>query len=447
MIESRVRRFLAARSLLDASDRVAVAYSGGPDSTALLLVLRRIHPDTAAIYVNHQLRDDESVREEHFIKDFCASRSIPLVIERIRWRSRPANLEENARKRRYAHLTKAAREHGFTKVALAQHRDDAVETFLQRLMRGSGPRGLGRLASRRGIFIRPFLEIPRVDIDRYLHQEQIPFFTDTSNLDIRFLRNRIRHDLLPLLEKNYNPRVRQALAKAAEWLGEQNELLDELMKPYSNTIREEGSRILMMKKELSRCSDALKKQLLRMALQKADPHLRPDAALLQHLLRLLKKDGENLELPGFLMVKSVSDAIVFVAKTGEAGFHEIDIPGAGSYFFPPGDSLLIFSMQQDFVFTDNPNVAYVDADRAAFPLRARNWKKGDRFHPLGMNGTQKLSDYWIDRKIPRRQRKSIPLIFKDDDLVWVAGHRLSHDFRISETTKRALKIELKKRHV
>lgn len=444
-METKVRQFLTTHSLLEPSDRLAVAYSGGPDSTCLLALMRAIHPDTSAIYINHHLRGDESQNEEDFVREFCRQRNIPLFVEHIRWKRRPSNLEETARKRRYLHLTKASREHGFTKVALAHHRDDAAETFLLRLLRGAGPRGLAGPPPKRGIFIRPLLTVSRREIEEFLKKQQMPFFTDSSNFELRFLRNRIRQDLLPQLENAYNPQIRNALSKASAWIHEQNLLLEELMKPVAACIRQQDGRVSVLKKDLSALSIPLRKEVLRLALFAADPGLRPDAGLLQRLLEKVAAE-ENLELPGFLMVESSRDEIVFTAKSGPTGFHEIDIPCAGSYAFPPGGLLLIFSMHASSAFTENADVAYVDAEKAPFPLRVRNWKKGDRFRPLGMEGTQKLSDFWIDRKVPRTQRKRIPLVYKDDDLVWVAGHRLSHDFRVTESTRSVLKIQLSGTH-
>lgn len=445
-MEARVREFLAAHSLLDSSDRVAVAFSGGADSACLLVLLRTIHPDTSAIYVNHHLRGEESNREEHFVVDFCKARGIPLFVEHIRWKRKSSNLEETARKRRYLHLSKVAAEHCFQKVALAHHQDDLAETFLQRLLRGTGPRGLAGPQPKRGIFIRPLLTLTRHEILEFLEQQQIPFFTDTSNFDPRFLRNRIRHDLLPYLERGYNPKIRVALTKAALWIGEQNLLVEELLQPLKSLISKENRHVRIEKKKLQKLSVPLQKALLRIGLLEADPGFRPDAAVFERLLAFLTTE-ETMELPGFLMVESGRDAIVFRTKTGPAGLYEIEVPGAGSYDFLPGNSVLIFSLLEDFGFTKDREVAFVDADLAAFPLRVRNWKRGDIFRPLGMKGTRKLSDFWIDLKVPRSDRKRVPLIFKDDNLVWVAGYRLSEDFKITDSSRRVLKIELKKSHV
>ena len=447
MLEARVRQFLAAHSLLEPDDRLLVAYSGGPDSTSLLLLMMEIHPGTAAVYVNHQLRGEESRREEEFVCDFCEKRGIRLFVERLEWHRRPSNLEEAARKRRYLHLHKAAREHGYTKVALAHHREDVAETFLLRLLRGSGPHGLsGPAAKRGGMFIRPLLTASRNEIRAYLKDHEVPYFIDTSNLDPQFIRNRIRHETLPYLEKTFNPQIVEALNRTALWIGEQNRLLAELLKPFAHCIRLENRQVRVMKRDLESLSDPLKKELLRLALRRADPSLRPDSGVFSRLLRILETQ-ENLELPGFLMVESSGESIVFKGKSGPAGSFELDVPGAGIYSFPPAESVLVFSQESRAEFTEAPDVVYVDAEKAGFPLTVRNWKRGDRFHPLGMAGTRKLSDFWIDRKVPRAERKRVPLVFKNDDLVWVAGFRLSHRFRIVETTRKFLRIELKRADV
>lgn len=446
MLETRVRQFLAAHSLLEPEDRLLVAYSGGPDSTSLLLLMQAMHPETAAAYVNHQLRGDESRREEEFVRSFCEQRKIPLFVERLEWRKKPSNIEETARKRRYLHLTKIAREHGYSKVALAHHKDDVAETFLQRLLRGSGPHGLSGPALRRGIFIRPLLAVSRDEIRSYLKERDVPYFIDTSNMDPRFVRNRIRHELLPYLEKNYNPQIRETLSRTALWIREQNRLLAELLKPFEHCIRVENGVVRVLKRDMKGLSDPLKKELLRLALQQADPTLRPDSGLFGRLLRTLEME-ENLELPGFLMVESTPEAIVFAAKSGPAGHFEMDVPGPGTYAFLPGESVLLFTREPRAEFTGNPDVVYVDAEKAEFPLTVRNWKKGDRFQPLGMTGSRKLSDFWIDRKVPRAERTRVPLVLKNDNLVWVAGFRLNHEFRITESTKTVLRIELKRAHV
>lgn len=442
-MDAKVRQFIEKHSLLEPGERVLVAYSGGPDSACLLVLLRQIWEATAAVYVNHQLRGEESNQEEEFVRNFCVQRSIPLYVERISWKEKPKNLEESARKRRYRNLSKVAAEQGFHKVALAHHQDDIAETFLLRLIRGSGPYGLAGLQPQRGIYIRPFLECSRVEILKHLSKNQVPFFQDSTNTGLEFRRNRIRSELIPYIEKHFNSAFKETLSRTSLWIHEQNELLSELLTPYENLIYEENGKVKISREPFLRLSSPLRKALFRIALKRSDPSLRLNSRLLVRLLAAVETQ-ETLELPGFLMVESMPSSIEFSGKASQIGYFEVDVPHTGNYSFPPGNAHLKFSAESNIRFEETENVAFLDGDKASFPLYIRNWKKGDAFCPLGMTGRKKLSDYLIDRKIPRKERKRIPLILKDDDLIWVAGHQIHHEYRVTETTQKLLRIELLK---
>ncbi len=179
-------------------------------------------------------------------------------------------------------------------------------------------------------------------------------------------------------------------------------------------------------------------------LQRCDPGLRPGYRLLERLVRATEKE-ETLELPGFLVVKSTEDSVRFSRKASGVGFCEIDVPGPGGYSFPPGSVHLNFSTANSAEFRVQDGVAFLDGEKASFPLHVRNWKKGDSFQPLGMEGRKKISDFLIDRKIPKEERKKIPLVFKNDDLIWVAGQQIHQEYRVTGRTRKVLKIELVKR--
>jgi tRNA(Ile)-lysidine synthase len=148
-----------------------------------------------------------------------------------------------------------------------------------------------------------------------------------------------------------------------------------------------------------------------------------------------------MELPGYLVVECTKERIQFLPKTSRTGFQEIDVTGAGNYHFPPAKTSLKFSVVKKAELPALRHLAFVDAEKASFPLTIRNWKKGDSFQPLGMKGRKKLSDFWIDRKVPQSKRKIIPLVLKDDDIVWVAGHEIDERFKVTSETRKILKIE------
>jgi len=437
-IEEKVRQSIEQHSLLQIGERPLVAYSGGPDSTCLLLLLSKLCSDTAAVYVNHHLRGDESEQEELFVRKFCADRNLPLFVEQMNWNKPPSNLEEKARKRRYRHFQRVAIDQKFDKVALAHHKDDVTETFLFRLIRGSGPSGLAGMAWRRGIFIRPLLNCSHQEILQFLHEQGANYFTDSSNSDMAFRRNRIRHELIPLIEE-MNPKFTESIVRTSHWISEQNELVEQLLDSYDDMMQAAH----VDRKQFLRLSPPLRKALLRRWILRSDPNLAPSARLLEQLIDAIAQK-ENLELPGFLMVESRGETFAISRKSGSVGYCEVDVPSVGTYSFPPGNVRLNFSTEHGSRFQTATDVACLDADKASFPLYIRNWKKGDFFYPLGMNGHKKLSDFLIDKKVPRSERKRIPLVFKDDDLIWVAGYQIDHRYRVTENTGEMLRIQISK---
>jgi tRNA(Ile)-lysidine synthase len=447
MIETKIKNFIQENSLILENERILVAYSGGPDSTCLLMILRKLYPQTSAVYVNHHLRGAESDAEEKFVREFCRRKRIRLFVEEIHWNQMPSNLEDAARKRRYRHFAKVAKEQKFEKIALAHHQDDAVETFLLRLIRGSGPRGLGRMKVKRDIYIRPMLNVERKEILDYLKKNDIEYFADSSNQDLKFARNRIRNELIPYIQKNLNSSFPEMIQRTALWLEEQNEVLNELLQPFAKLLTVEKSGWMLNRKPFLELNTHLQKAVLMNLLERIDPGLILTARSLQALLNAIRNQQE-MELPGALKMQCSEKKCKFVKKEMRTGIVEVDVPAQGQYDFSLGNSRLTFSKagkgKADGTSAVHGNrfIAFLDAEKASFPLYIRNWKKGDSFRPLGLKGTQKLSDYFINKKIPRNSRKNIPLVFKDDDLVWVAGYQIHHDYRITESTKRILKIEL-----
>jgi len=435
MLAKRVQSFIQQHSLITPDDKIAVAFSGGPDSTALLHILKHLCPHTEAIYVNHNLRKD-SAKEEKFVRKFCDQNKIPLHVEQMNWEEKLSNLEEAARKKRYRHLEKVAKEFGFTKIALAHHQDDLVETILLRLIRGTGPRGVIAMQPIRGRYIRPMLNTARSEIQKYLTEKSLPSYCDPTNENRNFDRNKIRHDLLPYIESNFNSKVRSALLRFANWAEEQNSLVDELIQPYLALISDKGTH----KEKFLQLSHPLQKELIRRALLNIDPSFRINSRTLQAILRTIQA-STKMELPGYLVVECSQERIQFLPKTSRTGFQEIDVTGAGDYQFPPAKISLNFSVVKKAELPALHHLAFVDAEKASFPLTIRNWKKGDSFQPLGMKGRKKLSDFWIDRKVPQSKRKNIPLVLKDEQIVWIAGQQIDDQFKITSNTRKILKIE------
>ena len=441
MLAKKVLHFLTGRLLVKPDEPILVAYSAGTDSTALLHLLRENWKTCAAVYVNHNLRSEESEREERLARRFCAELDLPLFVETIQWKTKPANLEEAARKRRYRHLAKVAAEQGFNRVALAHQKEDVTETFLLRLLRGSGPAGLASIPPKRGIYIRPLLECSRSEILRYLDYHGLPYFTDTTNASLEFQRNRIRNELIPYLKSHFNPAIVDALWKSSRWLLEQNALVRELLQPYESLLNRTKDGVALDRSRFLQLSHPLRKAVLRLAIHDADPALSPPARTLHSALDAIV-DAKDFQLPGYLQIHTAAEKIWLIRKE-IPGASEIDVPHEGSFLFPPANRILSFQTCEHGEISKERNVAFLDASKASFPLYLRNMRRGDSFQPLGMSGHKKLSDFFIDRKIPRLERKRIPLVLKDEAIVWVAGYQIDNEFRVTEKTDRILRIEIR----
>jgi tRNA(Ile)-lysidine synthase len=310
-----------------------------------------------------------------------------------------------------------------------------------RLLRGSGPAGLAGIAPKRGIYIRPLLECSRSEILHYLDRHRLPYFTDTSNASLAFQRNRIRNELIPYLQKHFNPAVVDALWKSSRWLQEQNELVRELLRPYKSLLNRTEEGIEMDRPRFLQLSHPLRKALLKLAIQEADAALLLQARTLHGALDAVV-DGKDFQLPGYLQLHTAGEKVCFIRKK-VPGPLEIDVPHDGSFEFPPANRQLNFQTCGRCEIAVERNLAYLDAKKASFPLCIRNPRRGDSFQPLGMSGHKKLSDFFIDRKIPRSERKRIPLVVKDETIVWVAGHQIDNEFRVTEKTDKILRIEIR----
>jgi tRNA(Ile)-lysidine synthetase-like protein len=204
--------------------------------------------------------------------------------------------------------------------------------------------------------------------------------------------------------------------------------------------------ICLKRKEFVTLPRQIQKGIFRHSATYLDPHLYPSAHTTKLFFDHLDTNSD-LELPGFLMVQFTPELIILKPKQGPIGLIEIDVPGAGTYLFPPANLQLVFSASKKNDLHYSSTTAHLDADLANFPFIIRNWIKGDSFQPLGMRGHKKLSDYWIDRKVPRHQRKRIPLVFQGEELIWVAGYTIDDRFKVTEKTINVLKIEMHTKNV
>ncbi len=448
----RVEQTIRQHSLFHPGDTLVVALSGGADSTALLDLLFRLPGYNLRLIVahlNHCLRGVESDGDEEFCRELAARHAIPFEARRVDVRrvadENRLNLEDAARRARIEFLDEICAKYGAAAVALAHHADDQAETVLMRLLRGSGLTGLSGMAYRnaRG-YVRPLLEITRTEIEKYLRSSGQEWREDASNSDTIYLRNRVRHQLLPLLEE-YNPAIRSCLAATASIIADDEALLAELTEQAvagSCTVGE--GEIVCRVGQLITLKPALRRRFLRHAFKQLAGTL--EGVSLRHLEALcdLLESGRpnaRLALPHGVAAVRAYDRLVLMRTSEtepETGF-ELQIAEPGCYQLPSGGSITVESADAA-TFPTDPDTLYLDLDKTPFPWLIRTFRPGDRIIPFGMSGRKKVKDIYIDRKIPLAGRRRIPLLWQGDDLLWIAGVCASELCRIGSPSATLVRV-------
>lgn len=430
--------------------QLGVAVSGGPDSVALLSALVDCAPrrrlTLTVLHVNHALRS-ESDQEQQFVESLCHQLHLPCFVERLSPRRQLRGIEAWARQGRYRFFQQKREQLSLDAVAVAHTRDDQAETVLFRLLRGAGRRGLAGIPPQREDWlIRPLLGCSRQEVMAYLSAKHLSYVSDASNTDLRYARNKIRHVLLPLLEREFSPQIRRHLVHLAESLREEEAWLDSQARTAYERVRS-GSHLVLAR--LQQEPVALHARLFRVWFTQVGQteelsfgHFRQLAALSRG------QSGRMVEVPGGWVVKREGAILSLQASAIAAN------PTSYRYAILPGELLFIpetgweLSMSLPFSWQgsvreasqSDPWQALFDADDLATPLTVRNGKPGDRIHPLGMRGHKKLHDIFIDKKIARSERDRWPLLESHTEITWIPGLVRGACAKISSATQRVVRL-------
>ncbi len=451
---SRVERAIRHENLFKPGDTLVVALSGGADSTALLDLLSRLpgyNLRLVVAHLNHRLRGAESYADEEFCRGLAARYAVPFEVRRIDVKDLAStdrlNLEDAGRRARIAFFDEIRSAYGATAVVLAHHADDQAETVLMRLLRGSGMTGLSGMAYRnaRG-YVRPLLEISRLEIEAYLRGQGIVWREDASNSDTVYLRNRVRHELLPLLE-TYNPAIRSCLGATASIISGDEVLLCELTEQAVADVHlagdGDGELVCDIAKLRSLSTPLLRRVLRYLFMQVAGTLESVSLSHIDAICDMIISDRPNsmVTLPHEVTPVREYDHLIWRLgkRAGRDTDYELLIPGPGCYQIPSGGSLTV-ELTDKAAFPPESGTMYIDRTKAPFPWLVRTFRPGDRMTPFGMSGRKKIKDIFIDRKIPISERKQIPLLWCGDDLIWIPGVCASERTRID--TPSALMIRV-----
>lgn len=451
MLNRKVETFIRQQHLLQSDGRYLVALSGGADSVCLLLVLKQLGYFVEAIHCNFHLRGEESDRDELFCKNLCAEKQIPLHLVHFDTQEyaqlHKVSIEMAARQLRYHHFASLCHDLGFDGVCVAHHQDDVAETVLMNLIRGTGIKGLSgikpkiqqrlRVGAKAGIpipltVIRPLLCVTRDEIEHFLKEIGQDYVTDSTNLVPDVLRNKIRLQVLPLLDE-IAPSASRNIVETAENVAFAEEFLDQAVSGMMEELKEEGS-IPVSK---------IKSEYL--------------------LFRILSGYGftsvqikqiyAHLDAPTGTEFRSESHILVFdrgrllIEEVEKNPFHEMRIPEEGTYILDETAKLRMERMPkpEGFEIPRSSDVIALDADRLQLPLTVRLPQEGDRFTPFGMQGSKLVSDFLTDQKLSLLEKRR-QLIIHDSTgrILWVVGLRPDNHFRITDSTRTILRLSIEK---
>ena len=432
---------------------VLVALSGGPDSCALLQALcrlrKRLQCRLAAAHDHHRLRGAEADDDAAHAADFAASLSVPFTQRQADVRGfaaeRKLSLEAAARQVRYHLLADAAGELGADLIATGHTADDQAETVLLNILRGSGLDGLAGIAPVRDNIIRPLLTLTRADVLAYCQASGIEYRSDSSNQDLRFTRNRIRHELLPALQAA-QPAALAALCRIAELVRGDVEVLESLSaRAFARSSQETADGRSLSLDELADLPIGLRRRVLRLAVARVQGHLHDvDMERMEAVVNLAGagRTGAVIQLPGGVTAERAHSHLTIsrrpAAPPAPARQWSLQVPGKAE--LPELGLRLTAGRSQRTRISDDPLVAVLDAHTLKCPLLIRTRRPGDRFVPLGMSQPKKLQDFFVDERIPAGSRQSIPLVLSGDEIVWVVGHRISDRHKVTDRTRRTVRL-------
>lgn len=452
----RIRKYCRENSILSYGDKIVIACSGGADSLTLVDVLLKLQEEYAltlvVAHLDHMFRGDASAADAKFVQEFCLAKGIPCHMQQTDVNIFAAlhglGSEEAARIVRYQFLRKVASDLGGAKIATGHHKDDQAETILLHLLRGAGSAGISGIRPINHDIIRPLLSVTRKEIDLYCEQNHFLPRIDQTNFEDCYTRNRIRLSLLPKLKEEFNPSITDALCKTAQLVGDEHDYVVESAKLHIKKLLQKSQKnSVIEKKDFLSLHIALKREVIRQIIIMKQGDLK--GVTFQHIEKMIEiaefgQVGAVFILPSEIMMKVSYNTLVFSLDKGDHTSQEmnqfseivLDETMRNDFF----NITITARLLEEYPQETGEYSAVFDAEKIYLPLFVRARENGDRFKPLGMKGSKKLKEYFIDQKIERSDRGKIPLVCDQQGILWVVGHRLSEVGKVTASTKKFLQV-------
>ncbi len=435
----RFKNFIQQQHLFAAEDTILLAVSGGVDSMVMVDLFHQAGYPFAIAHCNFSLRDAESDEDELSVRTIAKEKyGAECFCKRFDTKSyakqQKLSIQEAARALRYEWFELLRSQHPFTAIATAHHKDDQIETFFINLLRGTGISGLTGIPQQQNHIIRPLLFASRSEIEAFANENKIAFRNDSSNADNKYLRNKIRHQLLPLLEE-LNPHFTATLQQTIGNLHHTERIYREFL-ALQNPLVESHDGVVKISiselKKLQPCAHYLYEYIARFGF---------NAAQCQDICTVMESNSgkEFFSATNRLLIDRQCLFIEPLAASPTLQHYSIE-EHEKSIMLPLNLQLSHHKKTEKTLLKLDKDCGSFDRDKLIFPLSLRRWKQGDYFYPLGMKSRKKLSDFFIDTKIPRTEKSKIWLLCSDDKIVWVVGHRIDERFKVDEGTRRIYKV-------
>lgn len=447
--EQKVIRFIKENNLISEGDKILIALSGGPDSVFLLHFFNKFKNKykifLGAVHINHLLRGNNSDRDEIFCKAICNELDIPIYTVKanvkLYAKRNKCSLEIAGRNIRYEYFEKILSSQKYSKIATAHNADDNAETVLLNLIKGTGINGIAGIPVKRDKITRPILCLTKKEILEYLEDNKFEYRIDESNLSNEYERNFLRNDVIPLIQKNLNPSFTENILNSSLNFQRFNLLIEKMLSELKFEIDIKKNKYFTLPvKHFEAVDEFLISQLIKNLIDK-NFNLQSNSDDLKKIFLIKNKQaGKSEELSNNLLVLKERDKIIITKRKPDKknAYKSIQI---GKSIKVDDKNLSINEVIKSKVkIGKNKNIEFISGDKVNDVFTIRTWQNGDKFYPIGMKGTKKISDYLNEIKIDSFQKKNQLVLINNGKIVWIIGQRLDDRFKITSQTKRILKL-------